>query len=53
MASADCAEMLQTLPEAEHQFENYNSMPFYVRFNPRSPSVYYVDPYRDARGPAT
>jgi hypothetical protein len=33
------AEMLPTLPEAEHQFENYRSLPFYVRCSPRNPSA--------------
>jgi hypothetical protein len=47
------AEMLSTLPEAEHQFENYKSLPFYVRYNPAKPTKYYIDPYRDVRGPTS
>jgi hypothetical protein len=48
-----CEEEFPSAAVAKRQLANYLSLPFYIRYHPAKPSDFSVDPYRDARGPAS
>jgi hypothetical protein len=42
-------EGFNTYDEAAHMLESLKNGPFFVRYDPRNPAKYVLDPYRDVR----
>lgn len=42
-------EGFNTFDEAAHMLESLKNGPLFVRYNPRNPAKYVLDPYRDVR----